>query len=245
MNLQNQTVLITGGSSGIGLELARQLLAMNNTVIICGRSAEKLAGARNAIPVHTVQCDVSSSSGRDALMHWLSEHHPECNVLVNNAAIVHRTSFYDDPHIVEKAILEIDVNLVAPIALGKLFLSRRVAPKACTIINITTGLIYAPRAVYPIYNATKAALHSFTQVLRHQLKGKNIELFEVIMSVVATPWHKGNVPKIAITPEAAVREMIAGLQKGKPEIRIGAVRKLYWLSRIAPSLAFRIINRVS
>jgi uncharacterized oxidoreductase len=98
--------------------------------------------------------------------------------------------------------------------------------------------------VYPIYNATKAALHSFTQVLRHQLKNANVQVIEVMMPVVDTPWHQGNAPKIAISPGKAVSEMIAGLEKGKLEIRVGAVKILYFLARLAPGLAFRMINRI-
>jgi short-subunit dehydrogenase involved in D-alanine esterification of teichoic acids len=114
-----------------------------------------------------------------------------------------------------------------------------------SIINITTGLIYAPRAVYPIYNATKAALHSFTQVLRYQTSQLPIEIIEVMMPVVATPWHKGDVPKIAISPERAVSEMIPKIESGRKEIRIGKVQLLYVLSRIAPGFAFKKINQIS
>jgi uncharacterized oxidoreductase len=87
-------------------------------------------------------------------------------------------------------------------------------------------------------------MHSFTQVLRHQLKNTNVKIIEVLMPVVDTPWHKGNAPRIAISPEKAVIEMIAELEKGKLEIRIGAVKILYILARLAPGLAFRMINRI-
>ena len=246
MKLQHQTVLITGGSSGIGLELAKQLIARQNTVIICGRSEKKLEEAKKLLPdVHTVPCDVASEEDRSRLFQWIEVHYPACNVLVNNAAIVHKTNFRQDPAILKKAELEIQTNLVAPIALSKLFLPLFEKRDDSAIINITTGLIYTPRTAYPIYNATKAALHSFTQVLRHQVRPLPIEIIEVIMSVVATPWHKGDVPKIAISPESAVMEMIAKIETGKEEIRIAKVQLLYVLSRIAPAFAFKKINRIS
>jgi uncharacterized oxidoreductase len=246
MEFRNQTVFITGGSSGIGLELARQLIDKQNSVIICGRSADKLAEAHALVPkVQTVQCDIANENDRTKLFDWITIHHPRCNVLINNAAIVHRTDFHKDDAMLQKAEMEIRTNLVAPIALTKMFLERFGDEKGSAIINITTGLVYAPRAVYPVYNATKAALHSFTQVLRHQVQHLPVNIAEVLMPVVATPWHKGNVPKVAITPKKAVSEMIAKLEAGEKEIRVGKVKLLYMVSRIAPALAFRIINRIS
>ncbi|RAW03512.1 SDR family oxidoreductase [Pseudochryseolinea flava] len=246
MKLHKQTILITGGSSGIGLELAKQLVAKQNNVIICGRSSERLSQAKAEIGnVHTFTCDVSQARDRIELMAWISAYHPACNMLVNNAAIVHRTNFCDDPEMLEKAEREINTNLFAPIALTKMFLAFRDNKPSTAIVNITTGLVYAPRAVYPIYNATKAGLHAFTQVLRHQNAELPLKIIEVMMPVVNTPWHQGHAPKIAITPAKAVREMITGIEKGKQEIKVGAVKLLYILARIAPSFAFKKINQIS
>lgn len=246
MQLNRQKILITGGSSGIGLELAQQLIARQNTVIICGRSAYKLAKAKESVPkVHTIVCDISVQADRVNLLHWVKTHHASCNVLVNNAAIVNKTDFRTDDDMLEKVEQEIYTNLLAPIALAKMFLPLLDKHADSAIINITTGLVYTPRAVYPIYNATKAGLHSFTQVLRHQLKKTNVRVLEVMMPVVDTPWHKGDVPKMAIPAKRAVAEMIANIENGKEEIRVGAVRLLYLLSRIAPSFAFRKINQIS
>lgn len=243
MKLQNNTVLITGGSSGIGLALAKELLKKQNTVIICGRSQSKLAQAKRDLPeVHTLSCDISKAAERTKLFNWISENHPTCNILINNAAIVSKTDFRSDEAMLAKAEQEIQTNLMAPIALCKLFLPLLEQNKSAAIINITTGLIYAPRALYPIYNATKAGLHAFTQVIRHQLQEVPVDIIEVMMPAVNTPWHQGNAPKIAISPEKAVGEMIAKLEKGQQEIRVAGVRLLYALSRIAPSFAFKKIN---
>jgi uncharacterized oxidoreductase len=245
MKIQHQTVLITGGSSGIGLELAKQLVSKQNIVLICGRSAQRLAEAKMMIPkVCTFQCDISNANDRTRMFRWVESEHPSCNVLINNAAIVHKTNFHDDPEIIQKAVREIDTNLVAPIALTKSFLEL-LENKESTVINITTGLIYTPRAAYPIYNATKAGLHAFTQVLRHQTKALPVNVIEVMMPAVATPWHKGEVPRIAIPVGTAVGKMIARLERGDREIRIGGVRLLYALSRIAPAFAFRKINQLT
>jgi uncharacterized oxidoreductase len=245
MKLRNRTILITGGSSGIGLQLAKALITQQNTVIICGRSESKLNEAKSQLPgVEIVSCDIGLAAGREQLIKILKDRFPACSVLINNAAIVHKTNFLSDDAMIEKTEAEVRTNLIAPIVLSKLFLHHVQGLSESAIINITTGLVYAPRAVYPIYNSTKAALHTFTQVLRHQLKKEKTRIIEVMMPVVDTPWHKGEVPSIAISPEKAVTEMILKIENGGQEIRVGAVSKLYFLFRISPRLAFRVINNI-
>ncbi|MEK6478611.1 SDR family NAD(P)-dependent oxidoreductase [Catalinimonas sp. 4WD22] len=244
MKLQDNTILITGGSSGIGLELAKVLTSKGNRVLICGRSKSKLEKALQSIPeLEIFACDLALQSERKELFQWVAANHPDCNMLINNAAIVHRTDFRKDEAMVEKAEAEIQTNLMAPIALTKLFLPLLEKNANPAIINITTGLVYAPKAAYPIYNATKAALHSFSQVLRHQLRERQVKIIEVLMMVVDTPWHEGNAPDMAISPQQAVAEMLSKLEKGQQEIKVAKVGMLNLLSRISPTLAFKLINR--
>lgn len=246
MAATTNTILITGGSSGLGLEMAKRLTIQGNTVIISSRSATKLAEAQKQIPeLITYPCDITKSKNCERLAQWLKEEYPETNILINNAAIVHKTDFITDNEIVEKAKHEISTNLIAPIQLTKLLLPLLLSNNNAQIINITSGLVYVPRADYPFYNATKAALHSFCQVLRHQLKGAPIKITEVLFPAVDTPWHQGNPPKIAIPPERAVSEMLRGLEKGKEEIRVSGVKLLYLLSRLAPKFAFKKLNALA
>jgi uncharacterized oxidoreductase len=246
MVLQNNTILITGGSSGIGLELTKKLSKNNNKILICGRSLDKLKQAKKGLPsVHYFQCDLSKADECMKLTDWVKDEHPDCNILINNAAIVHAENFYQDENILPKAHAELQTNLMAPIRLSKLLtplLEKNELPK---IINITTGLIYAPRVIYPFYNASKAALHSFTQVLRAQYIESPINVLEVQFPAVDTPWHNGNPPDFAISPTQAVMEMISGIEKGHKEIKVGKVRLLYWLSRVAPQFVFRKLNRMA
>lgn len=243
MVLENNTILITGGSSGIGLEMAKCLTEKKNQVIICGRSKVNLEKAKKSIlEIKTFQCDLSQPGECKKLSEWIKEEHPECNVLINNAALAHKSNFSEDENIADKAEVEIRTNLTAPIHLSKFFIPIIEQNRNPKIINITTGLIYAPKTVYPIYNATKAALHLFTQVLRLQLKGSPISIVEVLFPAVDTPWHKGNPPKFAIPVEEAVKEMLHEIEKGKTEIKIGKVKLLYLISRVAPFLALKIIN---
>lgn len=242
----NNTILITGGSSGLGLEMSKRFIEQGNTVIACSRSAVKLEEAQKQVPgLIAYPCDITKPKDCERLAQWLNEKHPETNILVNNAAIVHKTGFITDDEIVEKAEHEVSTNLIAPIRLTKLLLPLLLVNNNTQIINITSGLVYVPRADYPLYNATKTALHSFTQVLRHQLKDVPIKITEVFFPAVDTPWHQGNPPKIAISPEKAVAEMFIGLEKNKEEIRVGGVKLLYRLSRLAPKFAFKKLNTLA
>lgn len=228
LSLKGQTILITGGSSGIGLELAR-CLAPENTVLICGRSQERIESAMRVAPgIHAMACDLAVPAERERLKQWVATEHPACSILINNAAIVHRTSFRSDPQIMQKMELEFQTNCLAPIGLTNLFLPM-LERNAGAAIYVTTGLVYAPKAAYPAYNATKAALHSFAQGLRLQLHREKAPLLviEVLMPAVDTPWHEGNPPGIAIPVERAVKAMLAGMKTGNPEVRVAGTKALY------------------
>jgi uncharacterized oxidoreductase len=244
MEISNSTVIITGGSSGIGFEMCRQLIDKGNKVITCSRSLKKLTAAQKQLPDLTIyQCDITQESECKTFADWIITNHPDTNVLINNAAIVSQTNFTEDSSILEKMKEEMETNLLAPIRLIKLLYPVLIKNNHSKIINITTGLVYVPRTIYTFYNASKAALHSFTQVLREQLK--EIKIIEVLFPAVDTPWHHGNPPKIAISPEKAVSEMLKGITRNKSEIRISKVKLLYFIYRLAPKFAFKKINKVS
>jgi len=246
MKLSGNTILITGGSSGIGLELSKRLINNQNKVIICGRSPQKLERAKAELPqLETIQCDLSQKEQCKALAQEVMEKYPETNVLINNAALVHKVDFLTTDHIMEMAEQEVETNFLAPLRLIHFLYPQLQQNADAHIINVTTGLIYTPRADYPFYNATKAALHSFTQVFRSKTETGKVRTVEVMFPAVNTPWHKGNPPKIAISTEKAVDGMLAGLQKGRPEVRISGVKLLYKISRIAPKFAFNKINSLA
>jgi uncharacterized oxidoreductase len=246
MEISNSTVVITGGSSGIGFEMCRQLIKKGNKIITCSRSLEKLTAAQKQLPDLIIyQCDIAQETACKAFAEWITENHPEANVLINNAAIVTKTHFIEDSSALENLNKEIAVNFIAPLRLIKLLYPVLMQNNNPKIINITTGLVYVPRAIYTFYNAAKAALHSFTQVLGLQLKDENILIIEVLFPVVDTPWHDGNPPKIAITPEKAVTEMLKGISRNETEIRVSKVKLLYFIYRLAPKFAFNKMNNIS
>lgn len=242
--LTENTIVITGGSSGVGFALAQKLVEQNNTVIICGRSERKLINAKNIIPNLVIYpCDIADAEACEAFYDWVEKHYPACNILINNAAIAYTTNFLEDPEAIEKANEEFQINILAPIRLTKLFSALLLKNKHPKLINISTGLVYAPKASYPFYNATKAALHAFTQTLSMQAVTSKLKIIEALLPVVDTPWHKGPVPTSAISSEQAAQEILDGIAKGKNEIRVSKVELLYWIARIAPKLAVKIINR--
>lgn len=246
MEISNSTIIITGGSSGIGLEMCKQFMDNGNVVIACSRSLDKLEKAKKQLPNLIVyQCDIADENHCRNFTSWIKTNYPKANVLINNAAVVSTGSFIDDDFILDKLQQEVTINFIAPIRLVKLLYPILITNNNPKIINVTTGLIYVPRAHYTFYNATKAALHSFTQVLRHQSANKQLQVIEVMFPAVDTPWHNGNPLKIAISPEKAVTEMIKGINSNKTEIRVSKVKLLYFLSRIVPQFAFKKINSIS
>lgn len=214
MKLSNNTILITGGASGIGLGLTEQFLSENNTVIICGRRAAVLAEVKEKYPqVITKVCDISIETDRIALYDWIAENHPNLNVLVNNAGIQHWMGI-DDTDFYGKALLEMNTNITAPLHLTTLFLNLQ---SLNTIINVTSGLAFVQITKVPVYCATKAFLHSFTLSLRHLLKERNIEVIEMIPPALNTDLggkglHDGQ-PAVADFVASVFQQMKAGSQE--------------------------------
>ncbi|MDB5049454.1 MAG: short-chain dehydrogenase [Fibrobacteres bacterium] len=186
MKTESNTVLITGGASGIGLALAEKFLQAGNTVIVCGRREGKLAEAKARLPrLHTRVCDVADPKEREALRAWAIREFPALNVVVNNAGIQQRIALREPPAW-EKLREELAINLDAPIHLAALFIPHLLTQKDPAIVNVTSGLAFSPLANTPVYSATKAALRSFTLSLRHQLTGTPISVVEIIPPAVDT-----------------------------------------------------------
>ncbi len=178
--------MITGGTSGIGRGFAEALVKRGNKVIICGRREERLQEIQqNFEGIITTICDVSVLEEREALFQWAIETFPELNILVNNAGIQLPCDMTREVDI-DKVNHEIEVNLTAPIHLASLFAEHFAGKDEAAIINISSGLAFVPIAFMPVYCATKAALHSITMSLRHQLKDTAVKVFEIIPPSVDT-----------------------------------------------------------
>jgi uncharacterized oxidoreductase len=183
MNLSNNKILITGGASGIGLGLTERFIQENNTVIICGRRESVLEEVKTKFPSVIIKvCDLSIEQERIALYKWITENHPDLNVLINNAGIQKWVSV-TDADFYESMKTEISTNIEAPLHLTSLFIQLK---SLTTVMNVTSGLAFSPFAKVPVYSATKAFFRSFTLSLRHLLKEKNIEVIEVIPPALNT-----------------------------------------------------------
>jgi len=239
MNLSQNKILITGGASGIGLGLTERFLLENNTVIICGRRASLLAEIEQKHPsVITRVCDLSVESERIALFEWVAENHPDLQVLVNNAGIQHWMDISDEDFY-QKASAEIMTNILAPVHLANLFAQLN---SLNTIINVTSGLSFVPLTKVPVYSATKAFFHSFTQSLRYLLKSKNIEVIEMIPPALNTDLggvglHEGQ-PAVSDFVDA----VFAQLKEGKMELTFGFSEML---AKANPEALMQTFNRMN
>ena len=218
MQLSNNKILITGGASGIGLGLTERFVKENNTVIICGRRESVLNEVAAQLPsVITKQCDLSLAKEREALFHWISEEHPDLNVLVNNAGIQQWMSVSDDEFF-QRAKDEIAINIETPLHLTSLFMK---LPSLDTIINVTSGLSFVPLTKVPVYSATKAFFHSFTLSLRHLMKAKNMEVIELIPPALNTDLGGVGLHDQAPPVSTFIEAVFEQLKQGKTEITFG------------------------
>ena len=221
MNVASNTVLITGGASGIGFALAERFLQAGSEVIICGRRPEQLRAAQEKHPQVKVRvCDVAKESDRLALCRWAVGEQPGLNVLVNNAGIQRRLQLAQ-PEEWEHTRQEIAINFEAPVHLSTLLIPHLLKQQRPAILNVTSGLGFVPMARSPIYSATKAALHSFTLSLRHQLSHTPIQVVEIIPPAVNTDLGGAGLHTFGVPLDEFADAVIAGLQDGDPEITYG------------------------
>jgi uncharacterized oxidoreductase len=187
MDLSNRTVLITGGSSGIGLGLAEAFHSRGSTVIVCARDPKGLAAVAEKLPgVVALPCDVADEQQRRDLADEVLGRFPDLDILVNNAGIQRYVDLKKGYDAVKSGRDEITVNFVAVVELTALFIEHLLSRPTAAVINIGSGLAFMPMPSTPIYNATKAAVHTYSLVLRQQLKGTSVEVVEIVPPLVDT-----------------------------------------------------------
>ncbi|MCU0626605.1 MAG: SDR family NAD(P)-dependent oxidoreductase [Gemmatimonadaceae bacterium] len=243
--------LVTGGTSGVGLALARQLVATGARVAICGRDAARLAAASATLGprAHAVACDLSAAADCDALMDVAVRALGGVTLLINNAGVQQALDVraLDTETLAAQARRELAINLEAPLRLARLALphleaaARAGAPAA--IVNVTSGLALTPKKTAPIYCASKAALRSLTIALRYQLEdaGSAVRVHEAILPIVDTPMTAGR-GRSKLSADAAAAAILRGVARGVPEIRVGKVRIFMPLQRALPSVAARLLR---
>lgn len=249
MNIQGNTVLITGGATGIGFALAESFVQAGNTVIICGRREDKLKEAKKKLPqIHLRACDLSKEKERESLFNWAKENFRDMNILINNAGIQTMIDLKEGAHKPANGNNEIETNLMAPISLSAYFIPWLSKRKEAAIMNVSSGLAFVPIAAMPVYCATKAAIHSFTVSLRYQLRDTSIKVFELVPPAVDTELGKGTAEEgepeyRGLPPGEVAQAALSAMAENEYEIFVGEARDLAILSRTNPERAFQNINR--
>ena len=246
MKLTNNTILLTGGGSGIGLTLANKLAELGNKVIISGRRLEKLQEVNKAnSQIAYIQTDVSNEESVKKLAHTIIEKYPALNMLINNAGVMQMYDIAKDGiNTITTQSQEISTNITGPIMLGQLLLPHLLAKQEAAILNVSSGLAYTPFSAAPVYSATKAALHSYTLSLREQLKGSSVKVFELLPPLVDTDMTthiEMSMPKIS--SEKLIKSTIIGLKNNTYEIRPGMTGMMYYMVRFMPAMMRAMIGK--
>jgi uncharacterized oxidoreductase len=249
MKIKGNTILITGGATGIGFSLAETMVNAGNKVIICGRREGKLKEAKDKLPqILTKVCDVSNVKERESLFNWIKDNFEDLNVLMNNAGIQRTINLKKGTRDLLSGENEIETNLVAPIHLSAHFIPLLLKKKEAAIINVSSGLGFVPIAAMPVYCATKAAIHSFTVSLRFQLRDTSIKVFEVVPPAVDTELGKGTTEEgdqeyRGIPPSEVAKATLTAMANNEYEILVGEANDLIIGARTNPELAFQNINQ--
>ncbi len=245
MQLNAKTILITGGTSGIGLELAKQLIKKTNKILICGKNKQKLDILKENLPeIEVFHCDVSNEQQLNKLAETIKNRFKRIDILINNAAIQERIDFLNGKNVVEDSKKEIKTNFISQVILTKKMLPLLNKSPEAAIVNLSSAVAYEPIPYIPIYCATKAAINSFSKSIRYQLKNTTIKVFCVFPPKVSTKLNKIKKGGKEITPEKAAKEIIKGIQKNKYEIRFGLSKWLYFGTRFFPYITHKIMQSI-
>ncbi|PZR32718.1 MAG: short-chain dehydrogenase [Azospira oryzae] len=243
MDLKQSTILITGGTSGFGLQFTSKLIALGSTVIITGRNLAKLQEVKQKMPaVHVIQSDVSKAEDIVSLYEQVTSEFPNLNILINNAGEMRKIALQQE-HDLYDITREIDINLIGPIRMVQQFLPHLKKQKSAAIMNVTSGIALGAFPISPIYSASKSGLRWYTQSLRIQLKNTAIKVIELVAPGSSTPLNdkfkneEGFSASMLMAPEKIVDAAIKGLQNNKEEIFPGLSKLMRVMSRVAPGFA--------
>lgn len=245
MDVRGRKALVTGGSAGIGRQIAIQLARNGATVLIVGRDHSRLQEVVAMFPqaVSALPADLSTAAGVDQVVAALVRDHPDLCLLINNAAIQSPLDLTAGGSSLPAIRAEIGVNFDAVVALAVGLLPVLADNRPAAIVNLTSALAIAPKAAAPVYCATKAAVRNFSRGLRYQCEDAafGVSVIEVVMALVDTGMTQGR-GKGKISPDEAARHVIRAIELGRKEVWVGATRIIKALHRISPRLAERVLR---
>jgi len=242
MQTSHHTILITGGTSGIGLELVRQFYRLGNHILVASSNAKKLEQLKSEFPkIEIMSCDLSDRfSVRKLIDHCLTSYR-EIDMVINNAGIQNNYTWVDEKEGYKKIEDEIQINFTSPMQIIYGLLPLLIEKPNSAIVNVSSGLAFVPKKSAPIYCATKSAIHNATKALRYQLETTSVKVFEIIPPLVDTAMTKGR-GKGKISPKQLVDEFIRNLENDHFESNIGKVKFLRLIQRILPKLADHLLK---
>lgn len=252
MKLQDNTILITGGGSGIGVALAKKL-SVSNKVIICGRNFMKLQDVKNQFPkIEIIQCDISNGESVRNLIAEIQKKYSSLNFLINNAGIMKFWNLTNSDSNSEELYPEIQTNLIGTIGLTQALLPHLLKQNKGYILNVSSVLAFVPMSAAPIYSATKSALHSYSISLRQQLENRNIKVFELLPAAIDTEMAVTIKKSIGMqsqskdmSPERLAELTLKAIQQDVIEIRPGMANMLYKINQLLPTVARKMISTQS
>lgn len=244
MKTTNNTVLVTGGSAGIGFEIAKILSEKGNKVIITGRNPERLNQAVAKLPnVTGIACDVTSDEDVDQLVKTLTTDFPELNIIVNNAGKAYLVDLTENSNVFQKAGEEMLTNYLSIIRINEKLLSLIGVKQQSAIVNVSSIVAFVPNHRMATYGASKAALHSYTQSLRIALsKTTGTRVFELMPPLVNTDFSEEIGGANGIPPVVVAEDLLNALENDIYEIHVGRTADIYKLSLASPADALQAMN---
>ncbi len=249
MNLSGNTILITGGSSGIGYEMAKEFLKKSNTVIVTGRNEQKLQKVKNELKgVVTILSDVSKPEDVKKLYDQVAKDFPALNVLINNAGIMVTINLQNHQLAPMDLTNEIDINVKGTIWMIDAFLPLLKKNKNAALVIVSSGLAFVPLAISPVYCAAKAALHSYSLSLREQLRNTEVKVFELAPPATETELLKNfkdsDMEGVSLMPvDKMVGVFLDGFANDKFEICPGQSSQLKFMSRFFPRFILKQLSK--
>ncbi len=239
MKLENNTILITGGTSGIGLALGKSLLKKDNTVILLGRNKSKLQELEK-VGFKTIYCDLRQIEDIEKAVLIIQNKYPNLNMLFNNAGIQNNYIFTEAITPFEKIKQEIEINFISQVQLTQLIIPILATKEKSFIVNTTSALGAYPKPDGLVYCATKGAMRNFTIGLRHTVKDLGIKVLEFIPPVTDTPMtSKRDEKKMSVND--LISKVLPQLKREKQVISVSSIRVFLFLAKIFPHITRKII----